>query len=41
MKSKLEGYFLDTVVVFGLVDDAVINNSVEQHGTRTIFQGFN
>lgn len=27
--------------VFGLVDDVVINYSVAQHRTRTIFQGFN
>ena len=29
------------VAVFGLVDEVVINYSVEQHRTRTIFQGFN
>ena len=28
------------VPVFGLVDEVVINDSVEQHRTRTIFQGF-
>lgn len=28
------------VSVFGLVDEVVINYSVEQHRTGTIFQGF-
>lgn len=28
------------VSVFGLVDEVVINYSVEQHRTRTAFQGF-
>lgn len=28
------------VSVFGLVDEVVINYSVKQHRTRTVFQGF-